>query len=208
MSALSLAASPVLPLPPVFAHPRRRSLGAMALDSGELSRFNDLLAAINEEAPAIDGDQFLTLARWLQEQPRTEAGALLSASLARAGDLQRMLQDPDWELSPTLRQRALLLLDYLRCADDLIPDAVPLFGQLDDALLVQLCWNAFAGEAQDYADYCRFRSHHRPRGSAEERRLAWEADVLRQANELLQRRHARDAHYAQPWTHGALLRVC
>lgn len=197
-----------LPLPPANANARRRSLGAFALDADEMAHFNALLAAINAAAPHIEADQVLTLARWLQDKPCDLASALLAEPLGRARMLQSMLQDSDWDAPHELRQRASLLLDYVRRTDDLIPDMVPLLGQLDDALLVELSWQAFAGEAQDYQDYCQYRSTFHPRGTPTERRLAWEAEVLAQANTMLERRRQRGVHYAPRGAHTSLLRVC
>lgn len=197
-----------LPLPPANANSRRRSLGAFALDADEMAHFNALLGVINTAAPQIEADQVLTLARWLQDKPRDMACALLAEPLGRAQMLQSMLQDNDWDAPGELRQRARLLLDYVRRDDDLIPDNVPLLGKLDDALLVELSWQVFAGEAQDYQDYCQYRSTFHPRGTPTECRLAWETEVLAQANTLLERRRQRGAHYADPYAHTALLRVC
>ena len=123
----------------------------------------------------------ITLARWLQDQPRDRAVAILAERLRRAEHLRRMLNDGDWELDAELRERSRLLISYLRDVNDLIPDDMPLVGHLDDALLVELAWPAFRGETLDYGDFCRFRSAERPRGTAAERRLAWENACLAEA---------------------------
>ncbi len=197
-----------LPLPAHYPETRRRRVGNVVLDDDAVARFNRLLTDIAGASPTVSTDQLVTLARWLQAQPRSLGIAVLSERLARAEYLKRMLADNDWELPPALRERARMLIDYLRQVDDLIPDETPLVGHLDDALLIELSWSAFAGEAQDYQDYCRFRVEQRPRGNTAERRIAWENAVLAQANDLLQRRRVAESHYANTDLHRSLFRVC
>ena len=37
-------------------------------------------------------------------------------------------------------------------------DGGALFGNLDEALMVELCWKEFDAEVGDYLDFCRFRA--------------------------------------------------
>jgi uncharacterized membrane protein YkvA (DUF1232 family) len=196
-----------LELPPAAAHPRRRQIGPVEIPDEAVQRYNNVLAHMDANAPAVSADQLVTLARWLQDQPQEQAVALLSERLARAEHLRRMLNDSDWEVDEETRERARMLISYLQEVDDLIPDDQPLVGHLDDALLVELAWPAFAGETQDYRDFCRFRTAERPRGTPRERRLAWESACLAEANLLQQRRQVRAHRYAGGQPLQPLLRV-
>ncbi|HQZ30666.1 MAG TPA: YkvA family protein [Arenimonas sp.] len=185
-----------LRLPPASRDSRRRQVGTIALGDAAIRRFNALLAQIAPNAPSVSADQVVTLARWLGQQPQDRAVAILSERLARAEHLRRMLNDSDWDVGSETRERARMLTRYLQQVDDLIPDDQPLVGHLDDALLVELSWPAFEDETRDYADFCRFRASERPRGSAAERRLAWETACLAEAALLQQRRDVRSRSYA------------
>jgi len=185
-----------LALPPAAAQPRRRQIGPVELPEDAIQRFNALLAQMDANAPTVTADQLVTLARWLQDQPQDQAVALLSERLGRAEHLRRMLNDADWEVDEETRERARMLISYLQEVDDLIPDDQPLVGHLDDALLVELAWPAFEAETLDYRDFCRFRTAERPRGTPRERRLAWEAACLAEANLIQQRRQVRAHRYA------------
>ena len=188
-------APPALRLPPHAPDSRRRQVGTIALGDAAVRRFNLLLARIAPQAPQVSADQLVTLARWLQDQPEPQAVALLSERLGRAENLRRMIEDSDWDVGDDTRQRIGMLTDYLQQVDDLIPDDQPLVGHLDDALLVELAWPSFEDESRDYADYCRFRAAERPRGSAAERRLAWETACLAEAALMQRRRVVRSRHY-------------
>lgn len=196
-----------LPLPPPSGDARRRQLGDLTLEDAAVARFNALLAELSPDAPRVSADQLVTLARWLQAQPPGQAVAILSERLARAEQLRRMLNDRDWDVDADMRERARMLTSYLQQVDDLIPDDQPLVGHLDDALLVELAWPAFRAETLDYDDFCRFRSAERPRGTAAERRLAWENACLAEAALLQQRRDVRARRYAGGQPLPALFRV-
>lgn len=196
-----------LPLPPPSNDARRRQLGDLTLEDAAVARFNALLAELAPNAPRVSADQLVTLARWLQAQPPGQAVAILSERLARAEQLRRMLNDGDWDVDADMRERARMLTSYLQQVDDLIPDDQPLVGHLDDALLVELAWPAFRAETLDYHDFCRFRSAERPRGTAAERRLAWENACLAEAALLQQRRDVRARRYAGGQPLPALFRV-
>ena len=185
-----------LRLPPESRDSRRRQVGTIALGDAAVRRFNALLAQIAPNAPSVSADQLVTLARWLAQLPQEQAMALLSERLGRAEHLRRMLNDSDWSVCADTRERARMITSYLQQVDDLIPDDLPLVGHLDDALLVELAWPAFEAETRDYADFCRFRASERPRGSAAERRLAWENACLAEAALLQQRRDVRSRPYA------------
>ncbi|HEU0152117.1 MAG TPA: hypothetical protein VFQ84_02100 [Arenimonas sp.] len=196
-----------LPLPPESAASRRRQVGSLELRDAAVQRFNELLSHIAPDAPSVSADQLVTLARWLQDQPPERAVAILSERLARAEHLRRMLEDGDWDVGVDTRERARLLIGYLYQVDDLIPDSQPLVGHLDDALLVELAWPAFADETLDYGDFCRFRASERPRGTPRERRLAWETACLAEVALIQQRRQVRARHYVGGEPLQALFRV-
>ena len=192
-------ATPSLPLtlPPKNTQSRRINIGQVALNDDAIGQFNHALHEVSAQAPSVHADQVVSLARWLQALPADIAVATINERIARIEQLRRLLSDTDWNVEPAFAQRARKLLDYLQHFNDLIPDDVPLVGHLDDALMVELSWEAFADEVQDFLDFCRFRSEQQPRGSAPERRAAWETACLAEANALLQRREIHARGYAR-----------
>lgn len=154
-----------------------------------MAHFDHLLHEIHPGARHVDVDRIATLGRWLQELDAVEARAALDERLARIERLRTMLDDPDWDRRDAACLRVHKLLAYLDQDRDLIPDAIPLLGLLDDVLLLELAWPAVATEAEDYLDFCQYRSAEQPHGDGTERREAWVRDRL-QALALFQQ-HAR-----------------
>jgi hypothetical protein len=142
-------------------------------DLAAIVHFNDVLHSIHPDAPHVDADRFANLANWIMDLPPQQSRKELRQRLARIADLKKMAADRDWDTDESQRSRVNRLLDYLTDPDDVISNSTPRLGRLDDALLVELAWPAFADEVEDYLDFCRFRHEQHPRGSPPLKRSAW-----------------------------------
>jgi uncharacterized membrane protein YkvA (DUF1232 family) len=159
-------------------HAHRDSIGGLRLDATAVARFDRLLHEIHPEARHVDADRIATLGRWLQGLPAARARAVLDERLSRIEQLRAMLDDADWDRREGACRRVRKLLAYLDQDQDLIPDAIPLLGLLDDVILLELAWPAVATEAEDYADFCEYRATAAPGGDGMQRREAWIRDRL------------------------------
>ena len=97
--------------------------------------------------------------------------ALAALSRARAADapdyvihqlgaleeVAELLRDPDWRLPASARDRARVVLSYFLDARDLIPDEAPLFGFLDDAIMIELLVQELAAELDGWRRLARYR---------------------------------------------------
>lgn len=187
-----------LSLPAGKQHARRQQVAGLMLEDAALLAFNGRLQAIDAQAPNVDADQVASLARWLQDLPLDKAEATIALRMARADSLALMLDDADWQIPDRIAARGRHLVAALRGSENLIPDATPLFGHLDEALMVELCWAAFEGEVGDYLDFRRFRAEQAFRGNREELRTAWESACVARAAEMLHRHEVRARGYARP----------
>ncbi|MDW8478902.1 MAG: YkvA family protein [Xanthomonadales bacterium] len=68
-----------------------------------------------------------------------------------------MVEDRGFALPEPERQHVLSALTYFADPKDLIPDSVPVFGFLDDAVMVELVTRELRHELEAYEDFCRFR---------------------------------------------------
>ena len=71
--------------------------------------------------------------------------------------LTRMLEDPDFQLEGPHRKRVIEALAYFADPSDLVPDAIPGLGFLDDAIMVELVAQELRPELDAYAHFCGYR---------------------------------------------------
>jgi len=162
-----------------------------------IAEFDQLLHELNPDAARVSAERLEGLCHWLASLPAATARDVLDRRLQRLEELRAMRGDPDWDLEAPTRQRLDKLLAYLDRDDDLIPDHEPLFGRLDDVLLLELAWPAFVTETEEYRDFSDYRLSEEPSGNGDERRAAWVRDRL--AEIALWRHHLRvnESHYAE-----------
>ncbi|QSX76325.1 hypothetical protein HIV01_007550 [Lysobacter arenosi] len=176
----------------------RRYADEIPLAEAAVARFDQLLHEIHADAPRVNADRMQQLAAWLLKLPADHAHDVIDSRLQRVHELRLMLADEDWDSDAATRARIGQLLAYIDREDDLIADHTPVLGQLDDVLMIELAWPAFADDVEDYRDYCEYRRIEHPAGPPPARRAAWVRDRL---DELALWQHmlwVREQHYA-PW---------
>lgn len=168
----------------------------IALSGPAVARFDDLVHELYPDAARVDQTRLQQLAAWLLALPEEQARDELDARLQRLEELRAMLDDDGWDASDATRMRVNKLLAYVDRADDLIPDDLPLLGRLDDVLLIELAWPAFAEEADEYRDFCSYRQAEHPTGTPEQQREAWLRDRLAEIELLRRQTRIGDEHFA------------
>jgi uncharacterized membrane protein YkvA (DUF1232 family) len=168
----------------------------IALSGPAVAQFDDLVHELYPDAARVDQARLQQLAAWLLSLSEEDAHEELDARLGRMEELRALVQDPAWDCDDAQRKRIGKLLAYVDREDDLIPDSLPLLGQLDDVLLIELAWPAFAQEADEYRDFCDYRSSEHPTGTPEEQRKAWLRDRLAELELLRHNTRIADEHFA------------
>ena len=157
----------------------RDPLATLSYDGRTAARFDARLHAVHPAAPHVDAARLDALARWLFGLDPAQQRIELLERLARLRELRRMAADPDWDSDIAQRARLNALLALVDAGHDGSDSAHAtrdrVFGppSLDQALLVELAWPAFAEEHDDYLDFCRFRREQHPRGAPPLTRSAW-----------------------------------
>lgn len=195
--------SPMPPLDgPAPANAGPQTAGMPVLPPSAVARFDALVHELHPDAPRVDVARLRRLIDWLNDMPPEQARHEIDERLHRLHELRAMCADADWDCAEAQRMRLKKLNDYVQLEDDLIPDRVPLLGRLDDVLLIELTWPAFAEEVEDYRDFCDYRNTRHPAGDAAERRAAWVRDRLDELALASQRLRVHTQHYG-PDPHAA-----
>lgn len=180
---------------------------AMAITPAAIAAFDALVHELNPDAARVDASRLQRLAGWLAALPASEARRVIDERLQCLQDLRAMAADEAWDCDPALRRRLDQLFAYVDDGEDLIPDRVPLLGLLDDVLLIELAWPAFAAEAEDFRDFCAYRRIEHPPGDAAQQRAAWVRDRLAELALLQHQARVSDSHYVNGRTPEPVFRV-
>lgn len=160
-----------------------------------IAGFDALLHELHPDAARVEPDRLHRLINWLLTLPDDTARDVLDRRLQRIDELRMMLLDPDWDANAAMGARMRKLLDYIDREDDLIADHEPLLGLLDDVLLIELAWPAFADEAEEYKDFSAYRIEERPTGTGDEQRAAWIRDRLAELALWRHKLRVNESHY-------------
>lgn len=167
-----------------------------SIRSEAVAHFDALLHELYPDAVRVDADRVRNLCVWLASMPPQAAQDVLDRRLNRIDELRRMLVDDCWDAPDALRARLAKLIGYLDDSEDMIPDHEPLLGKLDDVLLLELAWPAFAAEAEDYRDFCAYRNENAPPGTGPQQRAAWIRDRLAEIALWQHNLRVNQSHYS------------
>jgi hypothetical protein len=140
------------------AHRRSRA-GTVPLDPDKLLRFNERIAHLLGNCDAIDCDGLACIARrLLQAGSNHMHPACIAERMRCAAAMDLMLRDLDWEPDAPAARVCTEVIAYLRSSvEQLIPNAEPIVGRLDDAILVDRAWPLAENEVLLYCDFRRLR---------------------------------------------------
>jgi uncharacterized membrane protein YkvA (DUF1232 family) len=109
------------------------------LDPSDIREFREGLDRARKLVRTMDECDVVDSAKAsLETLPIGEAPGYVRRQLARVQTLIVMLEDEEFALPQAARREVLAALVYLGDPDDLIPDARPVVGLLDDAIMVEL----------------------------------------------------------------------
>jgi uncharacterized membrane protein YkvA (DUF1232 family) len=139
-----------------------------ALSDRDLAHLGNVVNKAKAKASSLGEGDVIKAARDLLEESRNlEVPDFIRERLDKLQLLIQMLEDKVWELSGEDRARISNALAYFADPDDIIPDNVPGFGLLDDAVVIDLACQELRHDMEAYQDFCKFReSEEKRRGQS------------------------------------------
>ncbi|GAA4866653.1 hypothetical protein [Luteimonas vadosa] len=149
---------PLLASTPGMPHRRHRVAG-IELANGSLRRFREVASSLQTDQCAPDVDAIACAARNLTCQfSGMRRAPAISVRMRALRALRAMASEPAWDMAPAQQRQIALISDYAANEDRLVPDATPVIGGLDEAVLVDLAWPSVRFELDDYLDFRRLRA--------------------------------------------------
>lgn len=146
-----------------------------ALDDEDVAYFRQLFRKARKAASREDQDRILRGAKRLLGEVRRvkKTPKFVLEAMRTLEDLIQVIEDPDYDPPRAVRNQVLGALAYFGNPGDLIPDHIPVFGFLDDALMVKLMEQEFRHELAAFRKFRKFRdgAEQRPWTSTAKSRL-------------------------------------
>lgn len=128
------------------------------LSESDLAFFRDRLDKAREDRADLDESRITAgVADMITKALASNPPEFVRSRLGQLGPLIGMLDDADWKLEGEDRERVLNALAYFSDPEDLIPDATPGIGYVDDAIMIELVAGGLAPELEAYADFVAHR---------------------------------------------------
>ncbi len=152
------------------------------LSDSDLEHFFEVMLRARENAKGHSQQQIIDGAEQLMTQVnQSDATDFIRARMGQLETLIGMLIDEGWGLVEDDRERVLTALSYFCEAEDLIPDDIPGFGFLDDAIMIEIVCKELEHEIQAYREFVVFRT-------TEAIRRGIDAPVMQKSDWLEERR--------------------
>jgi len=165
------------------------------LSDADLRHFRKVMREARSRAKHSDETALVASARQLLDHVKeAQVPDFVRTRLVQLETMIAMLEDSEWDLKGVDRDRVTSALAYFDEPLDLIPDHVPGFGFLDDAVMVELVVRELKHDIEAFEDFCAYRrAEEKQRGGreADVTREEWIGAKRRQLHSRMRRRRQR-----------------
>ena len=131
---------------------------SFTLSERDLAHLRRSLKSTRANVHARSDEEICKAASSLVDQVRgAEAPEYVLERVDVLETLSEMLRDSDWTQPSSVRGRARTALGYFLDPEDLIPDATPGLGYLDDAIIIELLTRELRHEIKAYREFRAWR---------------------------------------------------
>ena len=166
------------------------------LSDQDIEHFSNAQKVSMETAGTTSAEEVTAAAsRLLQDALKVSVPDFVAQRLERLDQMIAMVRDEGWALADEDKQRVVSALVYFANPNDIIPDATPVLGYLDDAIMIELCVRDLQHEINAYEDFCDYRQNEAVRrglNPSSVGRADWLSDRREELQDRMHRRRARD----------------
>lgn len=164
------------------------------LSQSDLKYFGEVMLAARQKTESLPQQQIIDSAKQLLTKVnRSDATDFIREHMGQLETMINMLSDTGWGLIEDDRERVLAAMSYFSDPEDLIPDDVPGFGFLDDAIMIELAGKELEHEIQAYNEFVVFRTSETER-RGDNAKTVQKSDWLEERRQQLHARMRRRRH--------------
>jgi uncharacterized membrane protein YkvA (DUF1232 family) len=167
------------------------------LSDKDLKYFRKALSEVKTRTSSIPTEKLINLATDALDELPVDAPEFVIERTDKLRAMIQMVNDDEWRLTGKDRERVVRALSYFADPKDLIPDAIPGIGFLDDAIMIELVVQELKHEIEAYTDFCRLREKKdlilKSAASGPTSREEWLAARRTQLQSRMRRRRRRGA---------------
>lgn len=131
----------------------------ISLNDEDLNHFRRAMEQARTRNAGLSAAEICAHATALLEKVRSRrVPDFVSDRMRHLVSLTAMVQDAAWNLDGEDKARVLAALSYFSEPHDDIPDSVPVFGFLDDAIMIELVMRELRHELEAYDEFCVYRA--------------------------------------------------
>lgn len=164
----------------------------ITLNDEDLNHFRRAMEQSRQRNAGLSAAQVCEHATTLLEKVRARrVPDFVSDRMRHLVSLTAMVQDQAWNLDGDDRARVLAALSYFSEPHDDIPDSVPVFGFLDDAIMIELVMRELRHELEAYDEFCEYREREARKRGVEPSAVGRTEWLDARRDELVERMHSR-----------------
>jgi uncharacterized membrane protein YkvA (DUF1232 family) len=175
------------------------------LGDADLNHFIEAMRRSQEEAKNLSPREITDAASGLLADGRGSAlPQFIAERLGKLDSMIAMVHDEGFALPDEDKQRVLACLTYFANPEDIIPDAVPVLGYLDDAIMIELCVRELQHEVEAYEDFVIYRNDEAARrgvdpASLKTERVEWAEARRVELIDRMRKRRGQSYQNANGW---------
>jgi len=133
------------------------------LNDADLDYFRAVMKKSQDNTHNLNESSILENAKKLSGDVKGSVPPFVSERLEKLEIMVAIIEDEEWQIPDEERAEMISALAYFSEPEDLVPDAIPVLGFLDDAIMIELVAKEFKDDIDAFEEFCVYREREEGR---------------------------------------------